>query len=87
MMPLSELFVHVYVFVDHALAGGAVPLPRRPGPAPVRLDAEVLAVALVRHLLARPSERGFLAEVGREWRHHFPRLPARSECDRRVRRL
>jgi hypothetical protein len=87
MMPLSDLFVHVYVLVDDALAGGAVPVPRRPGPAPACSDAEVLAVALVRHLLGRPSEAAFLEEVRREWGHYFPRLPVQSEFNRRARWL
>jgi Transposase DDE domain len=87
MLPLADLFLHAYVWVDDALAGGAVALPPRPGPAPACSDAEVLTVALVRHLLARPSEAGFLAEVRREWAGLFPRLPAQSEFNRRVRWL
>jgi hypothetical protein len=87
MMPLGDLFVHVYVLVDDAIAGGTVPVPRRPGPAPTCSDAEVLTIALVRHLLARRSERGFLEEVRRDWRAYFPVLPAQSEFNRRVRWL
>ncbi len=87
MMPLSDLFVHVYVLVDDALASGSVPLPHRTGPPPACADAEVLTIALVRHLLARPSERGFLDEVRREWAAYFPTLPAQSEFNRRVRWL
>jgi hypothetical protein len=87
MMPLGELFVHVYVLVDDALADGTLPVPPRPGPAPACSDAEVLTIALVRHLLARPSERAFLAEVRRDWRAYFPALPAQSEFNRRVRWL
>lgn len=85
MLPTADLFVHVYVLVDDALAGCGV--PRRPGPAPACSDAEVLTVALVRHLLGRPSEAGFLAEVRRDWAHFFPALPAQSEFNRRVRWL
>jgi hypothetical protein len=87
MMPLADLFVHAYVLVDDAVKAGAVPVPARPGPAPACSDAEVLTVALVRHLLARPSERAFLAEVRRDWGHYFPALPAQSEFNRRVRWL
>jgi hypothetical protein len=87
MMPLADLFVHVYVLVDDALVGGTVAVPPRPGPAPACSDAEVLTIALVRHLLARRSERGFLAEIRREWAHYFPILPAQSEFNRRVRWL
>jgi hypothetical protein len=87
MVPLADLFVHVYVLIDDAVAAGAVPVPRRPGPPPACSDAEVLTIALVRHLLARPSERAFLAEVRREWAAYFPALPAQSEFNRRVRWL
>lgn len=87
MMPLADLFVHLYVVVDDALRAGLVPIPSRPGPAPACSDAEVLTIALVRHLLGRPSEAAFLAEVRRDWSHYFPRLLVQSEFNRRVRRL
>jgi hypothetical protein len=87
MMPLGDLFVHVYVLVDDAVAEGRLPLPRRAGPPPACSDAEVLTIAVVRHLLARPSERAFLEEVRREWAAYFPTLPAQSEFNRRVRWL
>ena len=87
MLPLADLFVHVYVLVDQAVSTGLVRIPRRPGPAPACTDAEVLTIALVRHLLGRPSEAGFLAEVRRDWSCLFPRLPAQSEFNRRVRWL
>ena len=57
----------------------------RPSPAPVCSDAEVFTIALVRHLLGRPGERGFLAEVRRDLSHFFPRLPTQSVFNRRVR--
>lgn len=87
MLPLADLFVEVYVRIDDALASPAIPVPRRPGPAPACSDAEVLTLAVVRHLLARRSERAFLAEVQREWAHYFPHVPHRSEFNRRVRWL
>ena len=61
----------------------------RPGRARRRpaADAELLAIALVRHLLGRRSEAGFLAEVARDWAHLFPRLPHQSEANRRIRWL
>ena len=87
MVPLADLFVEVYVRIDEALGSPALAVPRRPGPPPACTDAEVLTVALVRHLLGRRSERGWLAEVRRDWRHYFPHLPHRSEFNRRVRWL
>ena len=44
-------------------------------------------VMLVRHLLARPSERAWLGEVQRDWQAYFPHLPTQSEFNRRVRWL
>jgi hypothetical protein len=86
MLPLADLFVEVFVLIDDAICSRAIPIPRRPGPTPACSDAEVLTIALVRHLLARPSEAGFLAEVARD----CPPVPAPagpSELNRRVRWL
>jgi DDE family transposase len=87
MLPTEDLFVYVYVLVDDAIGAGALVIPTRPGPAPACTDAELLAIALVRHLLGRRSEAGFLAEVARDWAHLFPVLPRQSEANRRIRWL
>src|ERR1700685_2335573 len=87
MLPTEELFVYVYVLVHDLILAGAVQIPRRPGPAPACTDAELLAIAQVRHLLGRRSEAGFLAEVARDWGHLFPALPCQSEANRRTRWL
>jgi hypothetical protein len=87
MLPTEDLFVYVYVLVDDAIGSGAIAIAARPGPAPGCSDAELLAIALARHLLGRRSEAGFLAEVARDWAHLFPRLPHQSEANRRIRWL
>jgi hypothetical protein len=87
MLPTEDLFVYVYVLVHDAISSGAVAIAARPGPAPACSDAELLAIALVRHLLGRRSESGFLAEVARDWAALFPRLPCQSEANRRIRWL
>src|ERR1700746_399102 len=87
MMPTEDLFVYVYVLVDDAIGSRAVAIAPRPGPAPGCTDAELLTIALVRHLLGRRSEAGFLAEVARDWSHLFPVLPHQSEANRRIRWL
>jgi hypothetical protein len=87
MLPTEDLFVYVYVLVDDAIGSRAVVIAARPGPAPACTDAELLTIALVRHLLGRRSEAGFLAEVARDWAHLFPRLPHQSEANRRIRWL
>jgi hypothetical protein len=87
MLPTEDLFVYVYVLVDDAISSRAIAIPARPGPAPACTDAELLTVAVVRHLLGRRSEAGFLAEVARDWAHLFPRLPHQSEANRRIRWL
>jgi hypothetical protein len=87
MLPTEELFVYVYVLVHDLILAGAIQIPRRPGPAPACTDAELLAIAQVRHLLGRRSEAGFLAEVARDWGHLFPVLPCQSEANRRTRWL
>ena len=87
MLPTEDLFVYVYVLVDDAIGSRSIAIPARPGPAPACSDAELLAIALVRHLLGRRSEAGFLAEVARDWAHLFPKLPHQSEANRRTRWL
>src|ERR1700759_3482765 len=87
MLPTEELFVYVYVLIDDLILSGAIRIPRRPGPVPACTDAELLAIAAVRHLLGRRSEAGFLAEVARDWGHLFPVLPCQSEANRRTRWL
>jgi hypothetical protein len=87
MLPTEDLFVYVYVLVDDALRSGAIAIAARPGPAPGCSDAELLTIAVVRHLLGRRSEAGFLAEVARDWAPLFPRLPHQSEANRRIRWL
>jgi hypothetical protein len=67
MLATELLFVYVYCLVDDAIKTGALLIPRRPGPAPDCTDAELLTIALVRHLLGRRSENGFLAEIRRDW--------------------
>jgi hypothetical protein len=87
MLPTEELFVYVYVLVHDLIVSGAIQIPRRPGPPPACTDAELLAIAQVRHLLGRRSESGFLSEVARDWGHLFPALPCQSEANRRIRWL
>ena len=64
-MSSRDLFVYVNVLVDDAIGSRAVAIAPRPGPAPACSDAE-LTIALVRHVLGRRSEAGFLAEVARD---------------------
>ena len=87
MLPTEDLFVHVYVLIDDLITAGIIAIPPRPGPVPACSDAELLAIAQVRHLLGRRSEAAFLAEVARDWPHLFPCLPHQSEANRRTRWL
>lgn len=87
MLPVEDLFVHCYTLVDDLIRAGAVVIPLRPGPVPACSDAEIITIVLVRHLLGRRSESGFLAEVAREWPGLFPVLPHPSELNRRARWL
>jgi Transposase DDE domain len=87
MLATELLFVYVYCLVDDAIKTSVLSIPRRPGPAPACTDAELLTIALVRHLLGRRSENGFLAELRRDWAHLFPHLPDQPEVNRRTRWL
>jgi hypothetical protein len=79
MLPTEELLVYVYVVIHDLMLDGCISVPPRPGPRP--------AITVVRHLLGRRSEAGFLAEVARDWGHLFPALPHQSEANRRTRWL
>jgi hypothetical protein len=87
MLATELLSVYVYCLVDDAIKADVLSIPRRPGPAPAGADAELLTIALVRHLLGRRSENGFLAEIRRDWLHLFPHLPDQPEVNRRTRWL
>lgn len=63
MMPLADLFVHVYVLVDDAVLAGIVPVLCCPGPLPAYSDAGGFPIAMARHRLARPSEATFSGET------------------------
>jgi hypothetical protein len=87
MLPTEDLFVYVYVLIHDLMLAGNIRVPARPGPVPACSDGELLAITVVRHLLGRRSESGFLAEVRRDWGHLFPALPQQSEANRRTRWL
>src|SRR5579875_3227008 len=53
MPPTEDLFVHLYVLAGDALIDKAVAISPRPGPVPACSHAEVLTIALVRHLPGR----------------------------------
>jgi hypothetical protein len=61
MLPTEDLFVYVYVLIHDLIIAGAIAIPSRPGPSPGCSDAELLTIAMVRHLLGRRSEAAFLA--------------------------
>jgi hypothetical protein len=87
MLATELLFVYVYCLIDDAIKTGVLLIPRRPGPVPACTDAELLTIALVRHLPGRRSENGFLAGIRRDWLYLFPELPDQPEVNRRTRWL
>ncbi|MRH93597.1 transposase [Nocardia sp. SYP-A9097] len=87
MLPLEDLFVHLYVLIDDAIKDGVIAVPRRPGPVPGCTDAEVLTVAVARHVRGVTSENAWLSQVRADHPEVFPALPCQSEFNRRVRWL
>lgn len=87
MLAYEDLFLQVYVLIDDLLKDGRVVIPVRPGPKPTCSDGEILTINIVRQLLGRRSENGFLEEVRANWLGLFPHLPVQSEFNRRVRWL
>jgi hypothetical protein len=58
MLPAENLFACLYMLIDDAIKAGVIAIPPRPGPAPACSDAELLTIAMARHLLGRRSEAG-----------------------------
>ena len=87
MLATEDLFVYCYTLTDDLILSGRVVIPARPGPAPACSDAEIITIVLVRHLLHRRSESGFLTEIRREHAGLFPRLPDHTRFNRRARWL
>jgi hypothetical protein len=84
-MTTEDLLIVLFCAIDDWVRQHG--LPRRPGPAPVCSDSEVLTFALARELLGYTSERRFRRVLRRDWRHLFPHVPAQSELNRRTRWL
>ncbi|MGH3193697.1 MAG: transposase, partial [Streptosporangiaceae bacterium] len=87
MLATELLFVYVYCLIDDAMKAGVLVIPRHPGPVPACTDAELLTIAVIRRLLGRRSENGFLAEIRRDWPGLFPQLPDQPQVNRRTRWL
>ncbi len=75
----------VFVIVDD-LWQQIAPQFRRPGPAPICSDSELIAMALIGEALGMDSEREMLA-FWREHRDLFPHIPSQSRFNRRRRNL
>lgn len=81
----ETLCLYTYVLVDEILQA-ARPLLRRPGPAPVCSDSELITMVLVGELCGWDVETEMLSH----WREHrslFPHLPEQSRFNRRRRHL
>ena len=87
MLPGEELFLYVHVLIHDLMPCGAIVVPDRPGPPPACTDAELLAIAIVQHLLGRRSEAGSSPRWPATGVTLFPRLPHQSEANRRTRWL
>ena len=87
-VPTEDWLIRLYVAVDTWWQReGPRWVPPRTGPAPACSDPELVTLALAGEFLERRSERAWRAEVAADWGHLFPRVPAQSEWNRRVRWL
>lgn len=75
----------VFVIVDDIWQQIA-PLYKRPGPAPLCSDSELITMALIGEARGLDSERGMLA-FWKEHRDLFPHIPSQSRFNRRRRNL
>lgn len=85
MDDLDTFLTTMYVLIDDLCK--ALPRPTRPGPAPALSDSEAVCLALLSQWGRFGSERGFWRFAQARLRFAFPRLPARTQFNRQVRRL
>jgi hypothetical protein len=81
----ADFCLYVYVIVDdlyHEIA----PLIKRPGPAPVFSDSEVIALCLIGECKGWDMETELLSNM-HDYRNLFPDLPSQSRLNRRRRNL
>jgi hypothetical protein len=81
----EDFCLWTYVLVDDCWKRLA-PLDRRPGPAPVCSDAELITMALIGECKGWHEETVLLSEWGRH-RDLFPHQPSRTRFNRRRRRV
>jgi hypothetical protein len=87
LLSTADLFVRCYTLAGALILSGQVVIPVRLGPVPGCSDTENSTIALVRDLLRRRSESGFLTEIRRDHGGLFPRLPHNSEFNQGARWL
>src|SRR5512135_2625550 len=80
MLPTEDLFVYVYALIHDLMRAGHITIPSRPGPAPACTDAELLAIAVVRHDLAARFGRD---AAHAEWFYGF-RLAIKTDLGSRI---
>ena len=81
----SDFCLYVYVIVDDIMQE-LEPILRRPGPAPVFSDSELIAVCLIGECKGWDVETDLLSNMA-AYRALFPHLPAQSRFNRRRRNL
>lgn len=83
---LDALLTALYVHLDDHVLPSREPR-RKPGPARLLTDAELVCVAVAQVLLRCDSERRWLRTAPGRIGHLFPRLPGQSEYNRHLRDL
>ncbi len=85
MLLPEAVVIAVYAMVDEFQATHLPPVRRRGGQQPALTRSEVLTLALLGQLGCFASERALYRVVDTEWRHRFPRLPARVQLHATIR--
>ncbi len=87
-IPLSDLFIIVYVLVDdwYQMKGKHY-LQGKPGAKPEFADSEVITLMLMQDFIPYPSETQYIGYIRANYLALFPRLISQSQFNRRARNL
>ena len=87
-IPMSEIFLYIYVLVDDWYQAYAKEYRKsQPGKKPEFSDSEIMCLMIAMDIIPFPSERQFIAYIRANYLELFPKLVDQSQFNRRARKL